>query len=179
MTNPQSKNTQEPRGGSFFMPTYKSLYGKIPPKNFSDIYVVDVEGGEKHWIEKITKSRVNSSLKPFIEVKENGLILKVLSFLISKGRCPTQTGVPSGEKWIFTEERRLRHIKGEKISKAIPFILLIIVLCYVMKRHGEWISVESLSKSCGKVMEFVLDRAVDALIKKLRHRMNNRASIDR
>ena len=147
MTNPQSKNTQEPRGGSFFMPTYKSLYGKIPPKNFSDIYVVDVEGGEKHWIEKITKSRVNSSLKPFIEVKENGLILKVLSFLISKGRCPTQTGVPLGEKWIFTEERRLSPIKGGKINKVIGFVIVAIVLCYLIKCQREWLTVQSLSKA--------------------------------
>lgn len=127
---------------------------------------------------KITKSRVNSSLKPFIEVKENGLILKVLSFLISKGRCPTQTGVPLGEKWIFTEERRLSPIKGGKINKVIGFVIVAIVLCYLIKCQREWLTVQSLSKAWLKVKEFAWDRAVDILIKKLRQWINHKKSID-
>lgn len=125
-----------------------------------------------------TKSRVNSSLKPFIEVKENGLILKVLSFLISKGRCPTQKVVPPEEKGIFTEERRLSPIKGGKINKVIGFVIVAIVLCYLIKCQREWLTVQSLSMAWLKVKAFAWDRAVDILIKKLRQWINHKKSID-
>lgn len=92
---------------------------------------------------------------------------------------PNANGRPPGDYGIFTEERRLSPIKGVKINKIIGFVIVAIVLCYVMKRHGEWLTAQSLSMAWRKVVKFAMDRIIDVLIKKLRHRMNNRASIDR
>lgn len=65
------------------------------------------------------------------------------------------------------------------MNKVIGFVIVAIVLYYLIKCQREWLKAQSFSMAWHKVMEFVLDRAVDGLIKKLRQWINHKKSIHR